>query len=129
MPIHYTQVCMTPAQKKSHQSCIFGAIIDSLRYYQRYFLYFLQRRPNVPFDQKMDHDFPVINCTIISIHPNHENYSCQKLICAKVAFYTAPHFHIRDLNQIQSVLEVNMDQLLINNKKKVNPKSKTTKTI
>ena len=38
--------------------------------------------------KKMDHDFPVINCTIISIHPNHENYSCQKLICAKVAFYT-----------------------------------------
>ena len=65
---HFTiRRCVWLQLKKSHQSCIFGAIIDSLRYYQRYFLYFLQRRPNVPFNQKMDHDFPVINCTIISI--------------------------------------------------------------
>ena len=61
------------------------------------------------------HDFPVINCIVrnsfLFIHPNHEKWSCQKLICAKVSLISISGISIRFGS------EVNMDQLSICRKK------------
>ena len=89
------------------------------------------RRPNVRFDQKMDHDFPVINCTIISILfipitkiIRVKNWYGQKLLsihCASFPYQGSQS----DQKCVRSQYGSTIDQ----KKKKVNPKSKTTKTI
>ena len=86
------------------------------------------RRPNVRFDQKMDHDFPVINSFLFHSSQSRKLFVSKIDMCKSCFLYTAPHFHIRDLNQIKSVLEVNMDQLLIKSKKLISS-PQTTKTI